>query len=614
VRRALVIALALASCAKNGTFVHVTVAPGPVTASVYSLELQLMLAGASDSKTYREPGGGPIQLPTDLVVQIGSASGTLSVTAIARDVSDSELARGSNMVTVVSGKTVELAITLGSSSQPTVPTVPLNFTATLRWAAPASDGGSPLTGYSITAAPSITQIDVGPMVTQAQATNLTVGTTYTFTLVANNAIGASPGATAMATIVDAPAPVVTACRYQSENRIFWPPVAGASGYNVYFATAPGVTKTSGQAGTMVSSPFKHTSLTNGTTYYYRVTSVVSGVEGALSNEVSSTPATYVVPTNTVYAVNHVANGGSVYIWDGWLTGMGANPSRTIGGPTNSNLSAPIVGVFVDREAGLLYVGNGEASNAAPPSRRVNVYASSANGDVAPLRTLQDGDLQRVRGVVVDTTRNILYVVNQSQTIGMSEIVSIDDACHFAGTPTARAHIAGATSGLYFPTQIALSEATDELYVANYQNALVFKNASQLTGTPAVAPSRIITINGNATTLEAQGIAIDTTANILYLANQGRFNAPARTVLSFDSASTLNGTVTPPRVITLATTAAYPVGIHVAANTLLMGSDADGPNFFYSFAPANTASGNPATGVPTPSAAFTACFTGVFYVP
>ena len=95
--------------------------------------------------------------------------------------------------------------------------------------------------------------------------------------------------------------------------------------------------------------------------------------------------------------------------------------------------------------------------------------------------------------------------NQNQPAsGPSEIVSIDDACHFSGTPTARARITGATSQLYFATQIALDEARDELYVANYNNVLVFKNISQLKGTPAVAPNRVITLKdsgGTAITLD-----------------------------------------------------------------------------------------------------------------
>lgn len=624
-KRASLVVLALAGCTSHGTFVHVTVAPGGhATSGVFALELQMMLAGQSDSKTYREKSGGEIALPADLVIQIGSASGAFTGTVIARDGSDVELDRGSNTVTVVRGKTVELPIALGSITQPTVPSVPQSFTATadiakgatLRWSAPASDGGSAITGYSITASPAIPQIDVGPMVTQAQATGLTVGGMYTFTIVANNAIGPSPGADAMATIVDVPAPVVTACRYNSENRVFWHPVPSATGYNVYFATAAGVTSASTKVGSMVQSPFTHSSLTNGTSYYYRVSAIVGGIEGGLSNEVSSTPAAYVVPTNQVYAVNHTFNSqGAVYVWDSFTSAPGNTPSRTISGMTNTNLSSPIVGVFVDREAGLLYVGNGELNNTAPPSRRVTVYASSANGDVAPLRTMQDGALQRVRGVVVDTTRNILYVANQNQpSSGPSEIVSIDDACHFAGTPTARAKITGATSQLYFATQIALNETTDELYVANYNNVLVFKNISQVTGTPTtLAPDRVITLTG--VTLENQGVAVDPTLNVLYIAHQGRTYAPAKTVFSLDNAGTVNGTVAATRTVNMVPTFGYPVGIHVAADRLVVGCDADGPFQITSFPNAHTLNGSPPAGaVATPSSAYTGLFSGVFYVP
>lgn len=618
----LLLAAALGGCSGHGTFVHVTVAPGGrATAGVFALDLQLALAGGSAQKSYRENGGGEIKLPADMVLQIGSASGELTVTAIARDAAGNELDRGSNVVTVVRGKTVELPIVLGSNAQPTVPSVPQSFTATadlalgatLRWSAPASDGGSALTGYTITADPPIAQLDVGPMTTQAPVTGLTAGTTYTFTLVANNAVGSSPGATAMVTIVDVPAPVATACRYNSQNRVFWHPVANASGYNVYFATSPGVTAASSKAGAMVASPFNHSSLTNGTTYYYRVSAIVGGVEGGLSNEVSATPATYVVPTNTVYAVNHTLNNqGAVYIWDTFTAAPGNTPSRTITGMTNTNLSAPIVGVFVDREAGLLYVANGELNNTAPPSRRINVYSTAANGDVAPLRTMQDGALQRVRGVAVDLSRNILYVANQAS--GASQIVSIDDACHFAGTPTARALIAGTTSQLYFPTQIALNEATDELYVANYNNVLVFKNISTLSGTPTVAPDRVITLTG--VTLENQGVAVDPTLDVLYIAHQGRFNTPAKTVFSLDSASTVNGQVAATRTINMVPTFGYPVGIHVAADRLLVGCDTDGPFYITSWPNAHTINGSPPAGAATvtPSSMYTGLFSGVFYVP
>jgi hypothetical protein len=623
-RLSLVLLLALVSC-NSLTLVYVTVSPGSMAPTgVTTLDLSLTLGGMMASHSYHDAGGSVITLPTTLVLQIGSGSGTLAATVIARNAAGTALAQGSNSVTVVRGKRVDMSIVFGSNGggdMGGVPSVPQNFMATadiargatLGWAAPASDGGSAITGYSITATPVIPQVDVAATTLQTQVTALTTGATYTFSIVANNAFGSGPPATAMATIVDVPAPVVTACRYNNQNRVFWPPIAGASGYNVYFATAPGVTKASTQAGSMVMSPYAHTSLNNGTAYYYRVSAIVSGVEGALSNEVSATPQSFVVPTNVVYGVNHVLNNqGAVYIWDNWLNVPGNNPSRIITGPNNSNLSAPIVGIFVDREAGLIYVGNGELNNTSPPSRRVNVYAGNANGDVAPLRVLQDGDLHRVRGVAVDTTRNILYVVNQDPTPpGASEVISIDDACHFAGSPTARAHITAA-SQIYWPTQIVINEATDELYVANYNNTLVYKNVSQLKGTPSVAPSRVIAING--VTQNNQGVALDTTHDVLYIEEDG-YSMPPGAIFSLDNASTVNGTVAPTRTIKMVPSFKNPLGIFVAAGTLLVGTDVAGPNYITSWANAQTVNGAPPPGATlTPSTAYSQFFTGVFYVP
>jgi SpoIID/LytB domain protein len=82
------------------------------------------------------------------------------------------------------------------------PTVPRSLTATagdgkvtLRWAAPASDGGGGITSYTITASPAIPVVTVSGSARSAVITGLTNDTTYVFSVVAHNSAGASPAAT-----------------------------------------------------------------------------------------------------------------------------------------------------------------------------------------------------------------------------------------------------------------------------------------------------------------------------------------------------------------------------------------------------------------------------------
>jgi hypothetical protein len=99
------------------------------------------------------------------------------------------------------------AVTPVSSTVPDAPTgataVADTTSATVGWTAPASDGGSAITGYRITpfaGATAQTPVDVGA-VTSTRVDGLTNGTSYTFTVKAINAVGtgAASGATAAVT-------------------------------------------------------------------------------------------------------------------------------------------------------------------------------------------------------------------------------------------------------------------------------------------------------------------------------------------------------------------------------------------------------------------------------
>jgi Tol biopolymer transport system component len=108
--------------------------------------------------------------------------------------------------------------------------------------------------------------------------------------------------------------------------ISWSPVAGATSYNIYWSTTSGVTKTSGTKITGATSPYSHTGLTNGTTYYYIVTAVNSSGESVESAQVSATPTVVtggVLPSEGIVFVS---------IRDGWngiwvMNTDGSNPRR-----------------------------------------------------------------------------------------------------------------------------------------------------------------------------------------------------------------------------------------------------------------------------------------------
>ena len=71
--------------------------------------------------------------------------------------------------------------------------------ATVRWSAPASDGGGGISGYTITASPAITPVTVSGTSRSAVVTGLTNDRSYTFSVAATNTAGTG-GATAAAAV------------------------------------------------------------------------------------------------------------------------------------------------------------------------------------------------------------------------------------------------------------------------------------------------------------------------------------------------------------------------------------------------------------------------------
>jgi hypothetical protein len=95
---------------------------------------------------------------------------------------------------------------------------------------------------------------------------------------------------------------ITATAGDGTVTITWDAVPNATSYNLYMASQGGVTKSNysslpdAMKHSEVSSPFTHTCLTNGTTYYFVVTAVNSAGESTESAEVSTTPTPSTSPT------------------------------------------------------------------------------------------------------------------------------------------------------------------------------------------------------------------------------------------------------------------------------------------------------------------------------
>ena len=135
-------------------------------------------------------------------------------------------------------------------------------------------------------------------------TSRTNETSYYYIVTAVNSSGEgwrSAEVSAIPSPASPPAPPigVTATPGDGQVIVSWTAAAGATSYNIYWSTTSGVTKTNGTKITGVSSPYTHTSRTNGTIYYYIVTALNSWGESGESSQVSATPIATTLPLQTI---------------------------------------------------------------------------------------------------------------------------------------------------------------------------------------------------------------------------------------------------------------------------------------------------------------------------
>jgi invasion protein IalB len=171
-----------------------------------------------------------------------------------------------------------------------------NGSVAVTWSAPGSDGGTAITGYTVTASPGGATCAAVAPTTGCTVLGLTNGTPYTFTVTATNAVGTGSASASSASVTPATVPgAPTGVSGTSGNgsvAVTWlaPGSNGGSAITGYTATAsPGGATCTSVAPTTSCTVL---GLTNGTPYTFTVTAT-NGAGTSLSSLVSGsvTPAT-----------------------------------------------------------------------------------------------------------------------------------------------------------------------------------------------------------------------------------------------------------------------------------------------------------------------------------
>lgn len=108
-----------------------------------------------------------------------------------------------------------------------------------------------------------------------------------------------------------------------KNTITWSSVAGATSYNLYWSTSLDINVNNGTLIENVNSGYSHSGLTNGTTYFYIITTTNSAGQSTASNIDRATPSAAILissltftDANFAQCVNdNAATNGYVYIYD-----------------------------------------------------------------------------------------------------------------------------------------------------------------------------------------------------------------------------------------------------------------------------------------------------------
>ncbi|MBS2022738.1 MAG: fibronectin type III domain-containing protein, partial [Deltaproteobacteria bacterium] len=178
-----------------------------------------------------------------------------------------------------------------------------NAQSDVSWTAPSNTGGLSITGYTVTSSPGglTASVTCNPPTTtcgtNATVTGLTNGTSYTFTVTATTPAGTSSASSASASVKPGTTPGTPTGVTGSDGSGFialsWSAPASNGGYSItsytvstYFTSNNALAKTAEATGSSATT-FNVTSLSNGTSYYFKVAATNALGTGSQSSASSS---------------------------------------------------------------------------------------------------------------------------------------------------------------------------------------------------------------------------------------------------------------------------------------------------------------------------------------
>jgi len=324
-----------------------------------------------------------------------------------------------------------------------------NAQVRLDWQAPASDGGSSITGYNVyrgvASGTLVLLSSVGPVVTYQDA-GLTNGVTYYYQVAAVTGAGEGPRSSEVAaTPRTQPSAALNLVAAPSAARVVltWdPPIsdggAPVTGYAIYRGTAPGSSTLLATVGNVLT--YTDHAVTNGLTYCYQTAALNIAGEGPRSNEVSATPTAAPDSTPPTAAIGSLPNNTVVN-----------STTITLTGTASDNVAIEKVEVSADGSTWILATGTTSWSatltlregqntifvRTTDTSGNVSITTFTVTVELAPL-TLQGTPslaIDRVAGGAAVTAAIVVGVyVSSSVASGSSGVSAASGGMTHKGMP------------------------------------------------------------------------------------------------------------------------------------------------------------------------------------